>query len=79
MLQSGSVGPTLKSLTAREVLARCPQVKKQLWGGAFWSSGYFISSVGQHGNATTTADYVKKQGQQSYQEQHKQQLVLFET
>ena len=69
----------IKSLTAREVLRRCPQVKTQLWGGAFWSSGYFISSVGQHGNAMTIADYVKKQGQPSYQELHKQQLVLFET
>ena len=69
----------IKSLTAREVLRRCPQVKKQLWGGAFWSSGYFISSVGQHGNAATIADYVKKQGQENYQELHKQQLVLFDT
>lgn len=69
----------IKSLTAREVLARCPQVKKKLWGGAFWSSGYFISSVGQHGNAATIAQYVKAQGTQSYQELHKQQLVLFET
>ena len=68
----------IKSLTAREVLSRCPQVKKQLWGGAFWSSGYFISSVGQHGNAQTIAQYVKLQGSQSYQELHKQQLVLFE-
>ena len=25
----------IKSLTAKEVLKRCPQVKKQLWGGEF--------------------------------------------
>ena len=25
----------VKSLTAREVFGRCPQVKKQLWGGEF--------------------------------------------
>jgi len=30
----------IKSLTAREVLQRVPTVKKQLWGGAFWSDGY---------------------------------------
>ncbi|MEL7086523.1 MAG: IS200/IS605 family transposase, partial [Cyanobacteria bacterium J06597_1] len=36
----------LKSLTAKEVFRRCPHVKKQLWGGEFWSSGYFASSVG---------------------------------
>src|ERR1700730_11355901 len=40
----------LKSLTAREIFRRCPQVKKQLWGGEFWSDGYFASTVGKHGD-----------------------------
>ena len=40
----------LKSLTAREVFRRCPQVKKKLWGGEFWTDGYFASSVGKHGD-----------------------------
>ncbi len=40
----------LKSVTAREVFRQCPQVKKQLWGGEFWSDGYFASTVGKHGN-----------------------------
>ena len=69
----------IKSLTARQILARCPQVKRQLWGGSFWSSGYFISTVGQYGNAATIADYVKSQGTQEYQQLHQQQLVLFDT
>jgi REP element-mobilizing transposase RayT len=33
---------TIKNITAREVFARVPSVKRQLWGGAFWSSGYYI-------------------------------------
>ncbi len=70
---------TIKSLTAREVLAKCPQVKKKLWGGEFWSDGYFIASVGRHGNAQTVADYVRNQGNsQEYQQLHQQQLVLFD-
>ena len=40
----------LKSLTAREVLKRVPSVKRQLWGGEFWTDGYFISTVGKHGD-----------------------------
>ncbi len=40
----------IKSLIAREVFKRCPQVKKQLWGGEFWTDGYFASTVGKHGN-----------------------------
>ncbi len=63
----------LKSLIAREVFARCPQVKKQLWGGEFWSDGYFIASVGQQESEETVRNYVKAQGQdRSYRQLHTQ-------
>jgi len=42
----------IKSLTARELFRRCPEVKKQLWGGEFWTDGYFASTVGKHGDET---------------------------
>ena len=29
----------LKSITARELFRLHPEIKKQLWGGSFWSSG----------------------------------------
>jgi putative transposase len=67
----------IKSLTAREVFKRCPQVKKQLWGGEFWTDGYFASTVGKHGNEDTIGSYVKNQGK-TYQKLHADyQLVLF--
>jgi putative transposase len=31
---------TVKSITAREIFRRAPQVKRMLWGGEFWSEGY---------------------------------------
>ena len=49
---------TIKSITAREIFKRVPQVKQKLWGGEFWSDGYFISTVGQHANEDTIRDYV---------------------
>ena len=67
----------IKSLTAREIFQRCPHVKKVLWGGEFWSDGYFASSVGKHGNETIIGNYVKGQGG-DYQKLHSDyQLVLF--
>jgi putative transposase len=51
----------IKSLTAREVLRRCPEVKKKPWG-EFWTDGYFGGTVGKHGNEDTIAKYVKNQG-----------------
>jgi len=67
----------VKSLTAREVFRQCPQVKKQLWGGEFWTDGYFATTVGKHGDENTIANYVKKQGQ-PYEKLHEnRQLKLF--
>ncbi len=71
----------LKSLVAREVFKRCPLVKKKLWGGEFWSDGYFVSTVGPQGNENTIANYVRDQGQQApcsraYQQLHRQGQAL---
>jgi len=67
----------IKSLTAREIFRRCPQVKTVLWGGEFWTDGYFASSVGKHGNEEMIGKYVKNQGKQ-YQKLHEShQLTLF--
>lgn len=67
----------VKSLTAREIFKKCPQVKKQLWGGEFWSDGYFASTVSKHGNEEVISRYVKTQGK-DYQKLHEnRQLKLF--
>ena len=67
----------IKSLTAREVFRRCPEVRKRLWGGEFWTDGYFASTVGRHGNEKAIGDYVKRQGS-GYQKLHEdRQLALF--
>jgi REP-associated tyrosine transposase len=67
----------IKSITAREIFRRVPQVKKQLWGGEFWSDGYYIASVGQHANEEVIREYVEQQGQpQHYQQLHVQQVRL---
>jgi putative transposase len=68
----------IKSFTAREVFARVPSVKKQLWGGEFWTDGYYVGSVGQHATEETIRQYVKNQGQENeYKQLHVQQLKLF--
>src|SRR5208282_2849315 len=67
----------IKSLTAREIFRRCPQVKKKLWGGEFWTDGYFASTVGKHGDERMISNYVKQQGQ-TYEKLHEdRQLRLF--
>ena len=67
----------IKSITAREVFRLCPHVKKQLWGGEFWTDGYFVSTVGRHGDEDTIRNYVKKQGDVYQQLYEDRQLALF--
>jgi REP element-mobilizing transposase RayT len=73
---------TIKSLTAREIFAKHPEVKKKLWGGQFWSDGYFVNTVSKYGSEATIRNYVKKQGvEEQYVKLHQQvdgeQLTLF--
>lgn len=68
----------IKSFTAKEVFARVPSVKKQLWGGEFWTDGYYVGTVGQHATEEVIKQYVKNQGQEKeYKQLHVQQLKLF--
>src|SRR5580658_3769113 len=67
----------VQSLTAREIFSRCPQVKKQLWGGEFWSDGYFASTVGKHGNGAEMGRDVQSQGQGCKKIHEDRQLRLF--
>jgi len=67
----------IKSITAREVFKRCPEVKEQLWGGEFWTDGYFVSTVGKHGNEDMIRDYVKKQGREYLKLHEDRELMLF--
>ncbi len=70
---------TVKSLTAREIFRQVPGVKEKLWGGEFWSDGYYVSTVGRQGSEETIRKYVREQGkEEEYQQIHEQQLKLFE-
>jgi REP element-mobilizing transposase RayT len=72
---------TIKSITARKILENNPEVKKALWGGNFWTDGYYVGTVGEHGNEEVIAEYIKNQGRkkEKYKKIHdERQLELFE-
>ena len=79
MLLPKIIVQTIKSITAREVFKYHPEVKKQLWGGAFWTSGYFINTVGRTNSEIAVATYVRNQGREKeYTRLHTSQLKLFD-
>ena len=50
------IGPILTSISARELFARCPRLRRQLWGGQLWEDGYFVRSVGD----AVTAEIIRR-------------------
>ena len=58
----GRIVQIFKSITAREIFRRKPSVKKELWGGEFWTDGYYVATVGERANWDTVEKYIRKQG-----------------
>jgi REP element-mobilizing transposase RayT len=70
---------TLKSITAKEIFKKHPEVKTKLWGGEFWTDGFFVNTVSKFGDETSITKYVRDQGlQKEYTVLHSsKQLALF--
>ena len=68
----------VKSITAKEIFKLHPEVKEQLWGGEFWTKGYYVNTVGRHGDENTIQAYVQSRGKlDEYEKLYSQQLKLF--
>ena len=68
----------VKSITAKEIFKHHSEVKEQLWGGEFCTKGYYVNTVGRHGDENTIQAYVQAQGRlDEYEQIHSQQLKLF--
>ena len=76
MLSPSSIAKKVKSITAREIFSEHPSIRKILWGGSFWTSGYYINTVGQYANEEVIKKYVQGQGK-TYQKLYRGQLRLF--
>jgi putative transposase len=63
-LSPGQIVRIFKSITAKEIFKRKPQIKKELWGGEFWTDGYYVATVGERANWETVEKYVQRQGKQ---------------
>jgi putative transposase len=61
-LSPGRIVRIFKSITAKEIFKRKPQIKKELWGGEFWTDGYYVATVGERANWETVEKYIQRQG-----------------
>ena len=68
----------VRSITAKEIFKLHAEVKEKLWGGQFWTNGFYVNTVGRHGDENTIQADVKAQGtEKDYKKIHQQQLSLF--
>ena len=78
MMLVKNIVQTTKSITAKEIFKKNPEIKKLLWWWHFWTSWYYVNTVWQHWNESVIAEYVKNQWKE-YKKLHRGQLTLFES
>ena len=57
----------MKSVTAIQLFKKHPDLKKELWGGEFWSDGGFVGTIGDGINVEIIRKYIENQGRKTGQ------------
>ena len=61
-LNVSDITRTIKSITSKQLFQKYPEIKAKLWGGNFWTSGYYANTVGQYANEEVIRKYIESQG-----------------
>jgi putative transposase len=64
----------LKSVSASEIFREHPKVKRELWGGHFWQTGYFVRTSGDQVTTEIIRNYIEYH---QTEEKTPKQLKLF--
>lgn len=68
----------IKSITARQAFKQIPSLRKELWGGEFWSDGKYIGTIGEASNEEVIKKYIRNQSVNRTEAQKRtRQLKLF--
>jgi putative transposase len=66
----------IKSITAKQMFKAFPEIRKDLWGGEFWSDGGYIGTVGEGITAEIIRNYIENQGTMEEKEGFEQMSLL---
>ena len=67
----GQVIRVIKSISAKRVFKEAPEIEEELWGGEFWTDGYYIATISGKGNKEVIEKYIRNQGRDKDIEQLK--------
>jgi len=60
-LSPAQIMNVVKSITAREMFAKFPELRRTLWGGHLWADGYYVATVGDKVTAEVVRRYIRAQ------------------
>jgi putative transposase len=60
----GQVIKIIKSISGKRVFENAPEIKEELWGGEFWTDGYYIATISGKGNKEVIEKYIRSQGRE---------------
>ena len=66
----------IKCISARQMFKAFPEIRKELWGGEFWSDGGYIGTVGEGVTADIIRNYIEQQGTKEEKEGYVQMNLL---
>ena len=62
----------VKSIIARTMFAKFPEIKKDSWGGEPWSDGGYVGTIGDETTANVVRNYISGQGTKDEKKDYKQ-------
>ena len=62
-LSPAQIMDTIKSITAREMFEKFPEMRRTLWAGHLWAEGYYVATVGDKVTAEAVRRYIRNQRQ----------------
>ncbi len=72
------IAEILKSISAKGIFEKHPEVKDELWGGEFWGDGYYVGTVGHEVTEDIVKQYILDQGKNTKHKSFEHvQLSLF--
>ena len=77
-ISPASIVQVIKSISAKEMFKKYPDIKKFLWGGSLWSIGYFIRTVSDGPLEKVVKKYVENQGKVWKQDEDNDEFTQLE-
>ncbi len=63
-LSPAEIMDVTKSISAREMFAKFPELRRVLWRGELWADGYYVATIGDKVTAEAVRRYIRGQRSQ---------------